>query len=65
MISTMSSYKVITYDGKVLLSLRSELHLPLLHFVGGQTEVDEVVVLNILWLLEVQLSSLQVIIGVL
>jgi hypothetical protein len=37
----------------------------LLHVVGGETEVDELVVLDVLGVLEVDLSSLQVIVGVL
>ena len=35
------------------------------HVVGGQTEVDELVVLDVLGVLEVDLSSLQVVVGVL
>ena len=36
-----------------------------LQVVGGQTEVDELVVLNVLGVLIVDLSSLEIIVGVL
>jgi hypothetical protein len=53
------------YNSEILLGLWCPLGSVLCDFVGGETKVDEFIVLNILRLLEVDLSSHQVIIGIL
>jgi hypothetical protein len=56
---------LITYHFDVLLGLRSPLGSHLFKLVGRKTETHKVVVLNILGLLEVKLSSLEIIISIL
>lgn len=54
-----------TYNSKFLLCLGGPLVPEFLKVVGGQTEVDELVVLNVFGVLVVDLSSLEIIVGVL
>jgi hypothetical protein len=53
------------YNSEILFGLWCPFRSVLCDFVGGETEVNEFIVLNILRLLEVDFSSHQVIIGIL
>ena len=50
---------------KIVSSLISPFWKPLLNLMGGETETDELTILNVLWHLVVDHSSLLIIVGVL